>query len=345
MWTPTTTARMRVRDRARDTRRRTTPHLRSVRARPTRRRDTAGQGPGAVHRPTDRGGHGGRSVCDRLRPGPSSGSSSAPGRGEVGIRVLIVDDHRLFAEAIRVTVTEMGMSVLGVVHHRRRGAGRCTLSIGPTWCWWISGLPDRIGSGARQARSWRSCPARRSSPLTALEDERSVQDAFEAGFHGYLTKQTEARAIQAGSEERRRWSDGVPAPARPESRTDGGAGMELLAEQLTRERSRCCSSSRRAPRVPRSPTARGLTEHRPHARAGDPVEAPSPFATRGRRVRCAARPGETRARSSRPSQPTACRTDVLRPTSAQRSCAHAFIAPIRSRLRRVERKAWPKGTE
>ena len=27
--------------------------------------------------------------------------------------------------------------------------------------------------------------------LTALDDEKSVQEAFKAGFHGYLTKQTE----------------------------------------------------------------------------------------------------------------------------------------------------------
>ena len=67
--------------------------------------------------------------------------------------------------------------------------------------------------------------------MTALEDEKSVQDAFKAGFHGYLTKQTEAerfthalRSIEGGQ---------TVFPQRQIGRNRERTGDELLAEQLT----------------------------------------------------------------------------------------------------------------
>ena len=68
--------------------------------------------------------------------------------------------------------------------------------------------------------------------MTALEDEGSVQDAFKAGFHGYLTKQTEAERFEHVL---RSVEDGQTVfPQRQigaESRER--TGDELLAEQLT----------------------------------------------------------------------------------------------------------------
>ncbi len=60
------------------------------------------------------------------------------------IRVLIVDDHRLFADAIRVTVTEMGMSVLGVYASADGGLAGCT----------------RASPGHGAAGSWAPRPVR-----------------------------------------------------------------------------------------------------------------------------------------------------------------------------------------
>ena len=57
------------------------------------------------------------------------------------------------------------------------------------------GLPDR--SGLELGRDiLEELPETKVVAVTALEDEKSVQDAFKAGFHGYLTKQTEAERFK-----------------------------------------------------------------------------------------------------------------------------------------------------
>ena len=89
--------------------------------------------------------------------------AAAPGRGEAPIRVLIVDDHRLFADAIRATITDMGMVGRSASTPPPRADWPAHASIGRTWCCWTSGSrTDRVSSSART--SWRSCPRRRSSP-------------------------------------------------------------------------------------------------------------------------------------------------------------------------------------
>jgi DNA-binding NarL/FixJ family response regulator len=92
------------------------------------------------------------------------------------------------------------------------------------------GLPDR--SGLELGRDiLEELPETKVVVVTALDDERSVHDAFKAGFHGYLTKQTEAkgfvqalRSVQGGQ---------TVFPARKIGRARGRTGDELLAEQLT----------------------------------------------------------------------------------------------------------------
>ena len=107
---------------------------------------------------------------------------------------MIVDDHRLFADAIRVTVTEMGMSVLGVYTTAESGLAAAR-EHHPDMVLLDLGLPDR--PGLELGRDiLEELPETKVVALTALEDEKSVQDAFKAGFHGYLTKQTEAERFK-----------------------------------------------------------------------------------------------------------------------------------------------------
>ena len=148
--------------------------------------------------------------------------AAAPGGGEAPIRVLIVDDHRLFADAIRVTVTEMGMSVLGIYATAASGLAGAR-EHRPDMVLLDLGLPDR--SGLELGRDiLEELPETKVVAVTALEDEKSVQDAFKAGFHGYLTKQTEAERFTQRAAEHRGRPDGVPATEdRPGSRS--GRGM------------------------------------------------------------------------------------------------------------------------
>ena len=122
---------------------------------------------------------------------------------------------------------------------------------------------------------------------------RSVQDAFKAGFHGYLTKQTDTERFTHALAERRGRPDGVPA-AEDSGGTGVATGDELLAEQLTTREvevlqllAEGASSGHIAEQLSR------LTEHRPNACPGDPVQAAGPLTARGRGVRRTPRSGET----------------------------------------------------
>lgn len=142
-----------------------------------------------------------------------------------------MDDHRLFADAIRVTLTEMGMTVLGVYTTADSGLAGAR-EHRPDMVLLDLGLPDR--SGLDLGRDiLQELPETKVVALTALEDEKSVQDALRAGFHGYLTKQTEAdlfrralRSVQDGQAVFPHWL-GTPVSRGERS------GSQLMAEQLT----------------------------------------------------------------------------------------------------------------
>ena len=213
--------------------------------------------------------------------------AAAPGRGEAPIRVLIVDDHLLFAEAIRVTLTDMGMTVVGIVTTADEGLAAAT-AMRPDLVLVDLGLPDRNGL-VLGADILATLPDTKVVALTALEDERVVQDALRLGFHGYLTKHTEADAVQAVRSAS--VMDGQTVfPHRLGRRHDPvGAeqrDMELMAAQLTtREREVLQLLAEGAIEPPDRRAARGLAEHRADPRAGHPVEAPGPLPPGGGGVR------------------------------------------------------------
>lgn len=100
------------------------------------------------------------------------------------------------------------------------------------------GLPDRDGL-LLGADILATLPATKVVALTALEDERAVQEALRLGFHGYFTKQTDAEqfkralaSVMDGQTVSPHRLDRRLVPARGERRD-----MELMAAQLTvRER-------------------------------------------------------------------------------------------------------------
>ena len=106
----------------------------------------------------------------------------------MAIRVLVVDDHALFAEAVSSLLTDAGMDVVGSL---RTGADAILFledHIADVVVLDI-GLPEesglRIGRGI--LNRW---PGMRIIALSAFEDERAAYEAIQNGFHAFVTKDT-----------------------------------------------------------------------------------------------------------------------------------------------------------
>lgn len=103
------------------------------------------------------------------------------------VRVLIVDDHMLFAEAIRVALEDFGMTV-GVETNGDDALTALERSV-PDVILMDIGLPDRTGLvvGRMILDRW---PDAKILALTALNDRAVLDEALHIGFRGYLTKDT-----------------------------------------------------------------------------------------------------------------------------------------------------------
>ena len=108
--------------------------------------------------------------------------------GAFPIRILIADDHVLFAEAITVALEDLGMSVVGIVSSIRETIASLERSM-PDLILMDIGLPDGSGLAAGRAilERW---PAARIIALTALEDRSAFDEALQLGFRGYVSKDT-----------------------------------------------------------------------------------------------------------------------------------------------------------
>lgn len=154
------------------------------------------------------------------------------------IRVVIVDDHVLFAEAIRPVLSSNGMDVLEVVT-TAGGAMEAVTREGPDLVLMDLVLPDESGVEVGR-RILERCPGTRVVAVTALSDARLLQEAIKAGFHGYVTKDTPVSRFVDSI--RAAMSGDIVVPHRLAARAAGArsrneSDASLLAEQLTpRER-------------------------------------------------------------------------------------------------------------
>jgi two-component system nitrate/nitrite response regulator NarL len=111
------------------------------------------------------------------------------------VKVLIVDDHMLFAEAVQVALRGEGVedvSLVGRAHdalESMRDAGRRADVV-----LMDLGLPGESGIevGGRIAKEW---PDTKVLALTSFTDPRMLRDAMQAGFSGYLTKDTQVSRL------------------------------------------------------------------------------------------------------------------------------------------------------
>ena len=154
----------------------------------------------------------------------------------MNVRALIIDDHVLFAEAIKPALASAGIEVVGVATTAAEGL-RAMAELRPELVLVDIGLPDQ--SGLVLGRSIvEEHPEAKVVALTALDDPKAVRDALRVGFHGYVTKDTSAsRFVQAV---RAALAGQVVYPRRLAMRAARTAEEEtarLLASQLTqRER-------------------------------------------------------------------------------------------------------------
>jgi DNA-binding NarL/FixJ family response regulator len=109
-----------------------------------------------------------------------------PGRERL-IRVLIVEDHRMFSQALSAALDEADdIAVTAAVSTAAEGLSAAADS-NPDVVLMDYRLPD--GNGVDAARRIKaSTPAARIMMLTASSDDDVLRQAIEAGCSGYLTK-------------------------------------------------------------------------------------------------------------------------------------------------------------
>jgi two-component system nitrate/nitrite response regulator NarL len=150
------------------------------------------------------------------------------------ITAMIVDDHLLFAEAIRSTLQSNGIDVVAIATDGAQ-AIRALREHRPDLALVDIGLPDQSGLAVGRQILDES-PDTKVVAVTALDDARTVKEALRSGFHGYLMKETPVErfiasvlAVASGQ---------VVVPHRVAAgvagvRTSGERQAAMLAEQLT----------------------------------------------------------------------------------------------------------------
>ena len=152
------------------------------------------------------------------------------------MRVLIVDDHALFTDAILPVLQGMEeMDVLGVARSGREGLALTRREL-PELALVDLGLPDMSGI-ALGRRILEEMPGTRVLALTGRKDSEAVSEALAAGFSGYLTKDIPmasfADRVRSALEGEVVRPEPMPSP-RPRVRTPEAENAELLASQLTK---------------------------------------------------------------------------------------------------------------
>ena len=103
-------------------------------------------------------------------------------------RVLVVDDHQLFGEAVALALEQAGMEILKVASNAR-GALAAARQHRPDVVLLDLDLADLDGMEVGR-RILRSFPATKVIALADQREARAVRQALHIGFCGYLTKKT-----------------------------------------------------------------------------------------------------------------------------------------------------------
>lgn len=167
-------------------------------------------------------------VSARREGGPT------PEGGHPEVRVLIIDDHKLFAEAVGSVLASRGMTILGVATSGEEALAAIRRDP-PDLVLVDLGLPDARGVEVGR-RILDENPDIKVLALTGLKDPRAVGESIQAGFHGYLTKDTPIPRFVDSIEAALGGQVVIPhrlAGAAAGSKTAEERHAQLLADQLT----------------------------------------------------------------------------------------------------------------
>lgn len=148
-------------------------------------------------------------------------------------RILIVDDHRLFAEAVGTALADEGYEVVAVAATGAEAVATARL-FRPDLVLMELELPDASGVDVG-SEILREHPDGRVLAVSDSADPGSIQATVEAGFHGYVTKDASIahlveslRAVAGGEVV-------IPSSASlgDGSAGNGSAGEQHLAAALT----------------------------------------------------------------------------------------------------------------
>ncbi|MDQ3956734.1 MAG: response regulator transcription factor [Actinomycetota bacterium] len=151
-----------------------------------------------------------------------------------GTRVLIIDDHQLFADVIKSSLEAGGMDVVGIAQTPEEGLEAAERAQ-PELALIDFGLPGM--NGIEVGRRLRGVvPDVTMIAVTGMKDSRLVDMALDAGFHGYLTKDTPLSEFVSSVEEILggdvvTTSKGMHREPKPSTGEERSA--DLLAKQLT----------------------------------------------------------------------------------------------------------------
>jgi two-component system nitrate/nitrite response regulator NarL len=150
------------------------------------------------------------------------------------MRILVVDDHKLFAEAVQMALQKHGLEA--EVATNADEALDAVVREAPDVVLLDIGLPDR--SGLVLGREILEVhPAAKIVVVTSLEDPRALQEAVRFGFHGFLTKDTKLPQLVSAIREVLGGQLVVPHRLATRRRYGESEEVALLASQLTtRER-------------------------------------------------------------------------------------------------------------
>jgi len=147
------------------------------------------------------------------------------------MRILVVDDHKLFAEAVQMALEKHGLEV--EVATSADEALDAVVREAPDVVLLDIGLPDR--SGLVLGREILEVhPSAKIVIVTSLEDQRALQEAVRFGFHGFLTKDTKLPQLVSAIREVLEGQLVVPHRLATRRRNGEPEEVALLASQLTR---------------------------------------------------------------------------------------------------------------
>lgn len=102
------------------------------------------------------------------------------------VRVVLIDDHELVAEALQVALRSHGVDVTGRAGSLAEGVA-LVAALGPAVVLLDFRLPDGDGLAGLRAID-AAAPGQAILVLTAVADERTAVDVLAAGARGYVTK-------------------------------------------------------------------------------------------------------------------------------------------------------------